>query len=223
MSTCGRRPSCSSTPRVWLKYASVYQPVRIFSTGRSKMEGSSRLRVVATFELQARGEGRLGHLELLGRRFARAEPVLELVARPCERPRERMRRVPRHPAEDLGRRDERAERRGGLRGGPEPARYAVGGEVPGGGREEHRADEVRPTALVLLRARLSVLVRADGDVLGAVVLRELAAASDRRAVASSRAAGRRLVRRRPFRTTALPSIETSTRGRSSGSRASGSA
>ena len=43
---------------MWLKYASVYQPARIFSTGRSKIVGSSRLRVVIMFELQTRPAAR---------------------------------------------------------------------------------------------------------------------------------------------------------------------
>ena len=55
------------------------------------------------FELEARGERGLGDLELLGRRLGRREPVLELVAGPRERPRERLLRVALHPAEELGR------------------------------------------------------------------------------------------------------------------------
>ena len=48
------------------------------------------------------------------------------------------------------------------------------------GREQHRADEVRAAPLVLLRPRLAVLVRADRDVLRAVVAGELAAAERER-------------------------------------------
>ena len=36
----------AASSRAWLKYASVYQPARIFSTGRSKISGGSRVLVV---------------------------------------------------------------------------------------------------------------------------------------------------------------------------------
>ena len=45
-----------------------------------------------------------------------------------------------------------------------------------GAREEQRSEDVRAAALVLLRPILAVLVRPDGDVLGAVVLGEVRAA-----------------------------------------------
>src|SRR3954465_14824428 len=107
MTTSGWRPSSRSVARVWLKYASVYQPARIFSTGRSKISGSSRRRVLVIRALSLRGLGRLRglecearvqrglcHFELLGARLARAEPVLQLVAWLRKRPRERVGRVP---------------------------------------------------------------------------------------------------------------------------------
>src|SRR4051794_23559500 len=104
ITTFGRRPSCRSVSRVWLKYASVYQPARIFSTGRSKISGWSRCLVVcAMLELEARCERGLGDLELLGRRLHGGEPVLQLVARLRERLRHETVGVARHPAEDLGR------------------------------------------------------------------------------------------------------------------------
>src|SRR4051812_2266159 len=97
MTTCGCRPFASSVARAWLKYASAYQPARIFSTGRSNTAGARRLRVVITFELQARVQRGLGDLELLGSRVVGADAVLQLVTRPRERARERVRGVARHP------------------------------------------------------------------------------------------------------------------------------
>src|SRR5947209_18505319 len=110
--TRGRRPSFSSVSRAWLKYASVYQPARIFSTGRSKSSGGRRvLSACAMLELEARGERRLGDLQLLLRRLCRRETVLQLVAGLRERLRDEMLGMPCHPAEDLRRRRERAELR----------------------------------------------------------------------------------------------------------------
>src|SRR4029450_2080397 len=63
---------------------------------------------------------------------------------------------------------------------------AVGGgrgaraRVRDGGRGDERADEVAAAALVLLRRARAVLVRANGDVLGAVIGREIAAAQRER-------------------------------------------
>ncbi len=59
---------------------------------------------------------------------------------------------------------------------PQPPRRPLGDDVAERGREQHRADEVRAAPFVLLRPRLAVLVRADRDVLRAVVAGELAAA-----------------------------------------------
>ena len=139
-----------------------------------------------------------------------------------------MGRVPRHPAEDLGRRGERTECSRRLRRRPRALGRALGEQVAGCGRQEHRPDEVRAAALVLLRARLAVLVAADRHVLGAVVRGELAAAQRERRGRDREEArdelarrGRRRERRRLCSTTALPSIEASTRGRSIGSCALG--
>src|SRR5437762_8246514 len=116
MTTFGRRSSRSSASRAWMKYASVYQPARIFSTGRSKISGWSLVLVVcAMFELEARGECCLRDLELLRRRLGRREAVLQLVARLRERAREGVARIARHPAEDLGRGGDRPELRDGAR------------------------------------------------------------------------------------------------------------
>src|SRR4051794_38935904 len=110
MTTCGWRPSFSSVARAWLKYASLYQPARIFSTGRSKSAGSSLVfLVVAMLEREARGERGLRDLQLLRRRLGGREPVLQLVARLRQPLREHVLGMPRHPAEQLGRRREGAE------------------------------------------------------------------------------------------------------------------
>src|SRR3954471_20007839 len=105
MTTRGWLPSRSSTSRVELKYASVYQPARIFSTGRSKTLGSSRSRLAvwAMLELEARGESSLRDIELFRRWLRGREAVLQLVTRLRERLREQVAGVARHPAEDLRR------------------------------------------------------------------------------------------------------------------------
>src|SRR5262249_24309544 len=54
-------------------------------------------------QLETRGERGLGDLQLLGRRLGGREPVLELVARPGQRPRQGMLRMALHPAEELRR------------------------------------------------------------------------------------------------------------------------
>src|SRR5207302_10574603 len=132
----------SSAARAWLKYASVYHPARIFSTGRSKTSGESRsLRgLLGMLELEARLERRLGHLELLGARLRRRKAVLKLVSRLPERPRERIVRVPRHPAEELRRRGDRTELSGRLCLAPVPLRRKPGEDVAGRGRDEKRPD-----------------------------------------------------------------------------------
>src|SRR5882757_6880280 len=133
MTTRGRRSSCNSVSRAWLKYASVYQPARIFSTGRSKISGWSLVLVVcAMFELEAGGECCLRDLELLRRRLGRREAVLQLVSRLRKRLRERVARVARHPTEDLGRSGDRAELRCGARlvahtHGREPGEHVADG------------------------------------------------------------------------------------------------
>src|SRR5579884_3796690 len=89
--TLGCRPSARSVARAWLKYASVYHPARIFSTGRSKTSGARRCLVRGgMLELEARRERGLGHLELLGARLCGREAVLELVSRLRQRLRERV-------------------------------------------------------------------------------------------------------------------------------------
>src|SRR5690349_2800146 len=89
--TRGWRSSARRVERAWLKYASVYQPARIFSTGRSKTSGARRcLGGFGMLELEARLERGLGHLELRSARLGRREAVLELVPRLRESPRERV-------------------------------------------------------------------------------------------------------------------------------------
>ncbi len=87
-----------------------------------------------------------------------------------------MRRVAGHPAEDLGRRGDRADLRGGARLAPHPLGREPGQRVADGGGGDERPDEMAAAALVLARRLLAVLVRTDRDVLGAVVGGELGAA-----------------------------------------------
>src|SRR5579862_673882 len=110
MTTRGRRPSCSIAARAWLKYASVYQPARIFSTGRSKTSGSSLGRCGGgIFELQARTQRGVRDLELPLVRLSGGEPMLQLVPWPGESAGEPVARVARHPAEQLRRDGDGAE------------------------------------------------------------------------------------------------------------------
>src|SRR5215470_1050911 len=140
--TCGRRPSASSVARAWLKYASVYQPARIFSTGRSKTSGARRrLGSCGMLELEARLERGLGHLELLGTRFRGREAVLELVPRLRQRPCERVRGMPRHPAEELGGGRNRTELGSSLRLPPMPLRREARKNVADRGGRNQRPDE----------------------------------------------------------------------------------
>src|SRR5207253_5605207 len=141
------------------------------STGRSKTAGSRRRSppLRGFFGLEARTQSRLGDLELLGRRLRGRDPVLKLVPRPAERPRERVVGVALHPGEDLRRGGKRSDGRRRARGGAEALWRPRREDVAGRCRREQRADEVRAAALVLPRALDAVLVRADGDVLGPVV------------------------------------------------------
>src|SRR5579884_1763661 len=127
-------------------------------------------------ELEARLEGRLGHLELLGARLRRREAVLELVARLCQSLRERMRGVARHPAEELGGRRDRTDLGRRLRLTAHPLRRQPGQDVADGRRRDERTDEMPPAAFVLARGALPMLVASDRDVLGAVVRSEIAGA-----------------------------------------------
>ena len=127
-------------------------------------------------ELEARLERRLGHLELLGARLRRRVAVLELVSRLRQCPRERMLRVPRHPAEELGCRTDRTDLRNCLRMLSVPLRREPGEDVADRRRNEERAHEMPAAALVLLGRALPVLVATDRDVLRAVVRGELARA-----------------------------------------------
>src|SRR5579862_2081858 len=162
-STRGWRPSCNSVSRAWLKYASVYQPARIFSTGRSKISGFSRVRVSVrtVLELEARGERGLGDLELLGRRLCGREPMLELVARLRQRLRHGVAGVARHPAEDLRRRGERAELGRAASMVADVRGRETGKRISHRRRHHERADEMTAAALVLLLRRVAVLVAPD--------------------------------------------------------------
>src|SRR5579884_3286680 len=175
--TRGWRPSRRRVARAWLKYASVYHPARIFSTGRSKISGARRvLGGCGMLELEARGERRLGHLELLGARLRGREAVLELVPGLRQRLRQRMRRVAGHPAEELRRGRERAELRGDLGVPAQPLGRQAGQGVAEGGGGDERSHQVAAAALVLARGALAVLVAADRDVLRPVIGRQLARA-----------------------------------------------
>src|SRR5579884_42706 len=183
INTRGWRPSRSSVSRAWLKYASVYQPARIFSTGRSKISGFSRARVAsvrAMFERETRRERSLCDLELLRRRLRGRQTMLQFVARLRRRLRDDVVGVTRHPAEDLGRGSDRSELRSRARSVAERLGCETCERVPDRARREQRADEMAAAALVLLRRRVAVLVAADRDVLGAVVRRKLAAAQRER-------------------------------------------
>src|SRR5579884_2818850 len=172
--TRGWRPSRRRVARAWLKYASVYHPARIFSTGRSKTSGGRRfLGGCGMLELEARGQRRLGDLELLGARLRGREAVLELVARLGQRTRERMRRMPRHPAEELGRRGERAELGDDLRVTPQRLRRETGQAAPERRGGDERPYQVTAAALVLPLRAAPVLVASDRDVLRPVVRGEL--------------------------------------------------
>jgi hypothetical protein len=83
--------------------------------------------------------------------------------------------VTHHPGEDLERGCNRSYSRRGPCEGPDLGRRARGEEAAGGARHEQRPEDVGAAALVLLGPILAVLVRTDGDVLGAVVLGEIRA------------------------------------------------
>src|SRR4051794_15550134 len=148
MSTRGWRPSCSSVARAWLKYASVYQPARIFSTGRSKTAGSRRAFVllVAMLEREAGREGRFGDLQLRLGRLRRRKAVLDLMARLRQRLRHRVAGVTRHPAEELGGRSDGADLRDGPGGRTEARRREAREDVADARRQQHRADEMTAAA-----------------------------------------------------------------------------
>src|SRR5205085_786872 len=106
----------------------------------------------------------------------RREAVLELVAGLRQGERDGVTRVAGHPAERLG-----CDADGEELCRQAQARLDVLGrtrdeEIRKRRREDDRADEMAAAALVLLRAVLAVLVRADRDVLGAVVGGEVGAA-----------------------------------------------
>ena len=121
--------------------------------------------------------------------------MLELVTGLRERTRERVRRVAGHPAEDLGRRGDRPEPRGGARLA-RTRRARAGERVADGGSGDERADEMAAAALVLARRLLAVLVRANRDVLGAVIGGELGAAQCQHRGRERKKTGQQLLRYR---------------------------
>ena len=153
---------------------------------------------------------RLRHARARGR--LRAPPPRPPAARPTARPSRTgaaargpastapaRRRVgmARHPAEDLRRRSKRAELRGGARAAARTLRRETGEHVADRRRRDERPDQMAAAALVLLRRALAVLVRADRDVLGAVIR----ASSEPRIAKHRRRErqqpGEQLLRRRP--------------------------
>src|SRR5581483_6979944 len=141
------------------------------SSHRSAVTGTTRRRGFlpsgGMLELEALRERSLGDLELVRRRLGGREAVLELVAGLRERPRERIVRVPRHPAEQLRGGGDRADLRDGLRLAPVPLGREARERVPDGRSRDERPDEMPAAALVLARRALAVLVAPDRDVLGA--------------------------------------------------------
>ena len=117
-----------------------------------------------------------------GRASARASGWRCVGAPSRRRPRPRRRRAPTPAARARGR--------------AQALRRARGERAPDRGRREQRADHVRAAALVLPRARLAVLVAADRDVLGAVVLGEVGAAQRDHRRAEREDGGDRLLRQR---------------------------
>src|SRR5437588_12628009 len=105
-------------------------------------------------ELEARRQRLLGHLELFRTRLGGREAVLELVPRLRERLCERVRRVPRHPAEEFGGRRNRAELRSRLRLPTEAVRRQSCKKVARRRRRDERPDQMPAAALVLARCTL---------------------------------------------------------------------
>ena len=183
-------------------------------------------------ELEARGERCLGDLDLLRRRLGRREAMLQLVSRAsraharaaCRGCAPSSRRSPSTPRRQrAARRDARAVR---MCAGARAARVLPIAVVASSG-----AEQVRPAALVFLRARLAVLVlpiemcsapwyAATSEPRSATA----AGATESRPLRSSCAAGPSFAEPRTSRTAvALPSIAASTAGRWNGNCASGSA
>src|SRR5688572_33381468 len=97
--------------------------------------------------------------------------------------------VANHPGEDLEGGGDRADS-GGSAGERPYLRGRPGGkQAPGGAREQERPQDVRAAALVLLRTVGAVLVGADRDVLGSVVLGEGRAAQGHRGRADGEEGG----------------------------------
>ena len=158
--------------------------------------GASRSTFVAApwLELEARGERRLGDLELRRRRLGGREAVLELVAGLRERLRDGIARVARHPAEDLGRGGDRADLRGGARVVAHALRREPCEHVADRRGGDERADQMSAAALVLLRRALAVLVASDRDVLGTVIRGELRPAQRERRRRERHEPGEQLLR-----------------------------
>ena len=178
---------------------------------------------------QARERG-LGHLELLRRRLGGREPVLELVAGLRERLGERCAGVARHPAEELGRRRDRAELRRRARAAAQPL-----GREPGERCRSPTSTSSGPSRWPPQRSCSFVAPSPCSYVPIEMCSAPWYAASSpprsaSSAGASERDAGEQLLRRRPqplesrtpLTDRAAPSIAPSTRGPRIGSCAAGS-
>ena len=84
--------------------------------------------------------------------------------------------MPRHPAEDLGRRRDRSELRERARTVARVLRREARKDVAERRRRDERTEQMTAAPFVFLRRARAVLVRADRDVLRAVIRRELRAA-----------------------------------------------
>src|SRR5262249_25315284 len=125
-------------------------------------------------EREASVPGRVRDLELIRWRLRGREVPLELEARTGESASERMVRVARTPGEDLEGAADRPCRARNSRKTSRPGRRLRSDDIGGEGCRDHRRDQLRPAARVLLRCgRATVLVRTDRDVLGAVIGGEL--------------------------------------------------
>src|SRR5215213_3257535 len=213
-----RRSTTCSRSRLWRRRRTCWRTARRRSSWpalstirrkRTQHSSASPLRACASygrpsrwragsgaraFEREARAERSLGDLDLLRRRLLRRVAMLELVTRLRQRAGEPALGVPHHPAKELGRDREAAERRGRTGRAAVLSRYGGSDRVRRGRRDEQRPDQMRTATLVLTRAWLVVLVGADRDVLGAVVGGEIVAAQREQRGREGEQPGRELFR-----------------------------
>ena len=104
-------------------------------------------------ELEAGIARRVRDVELVVRRLGGREVSLELEAGSRKSTRDRVRRVACDPREDLDRAADGAGRAHETREAPRPGRSLCGHDVRRQRRRDHRSDQLRPAARVLLRRR----------------------------------------------------------------------